>query len=216
MYFMVQDGRHFEELCWWFDMGRQCLPTFSQGSSIYLDRACSLHCWCRYVCLLLLSLYSELDSPTLILTPITHTHSHTAVHTCHHSQGFSRWTVEQNVLFFWLHVYMCGHKHVHCMTVCREACVFMWISLHNTNYNPMLHFCNINVNQPFNLYTRTPGGGGRETWRVPHLQIMMCFLAITMQPITKVLCRLNIVVHLTLPSGHLFKAFVVYSSLVSA
>lgn len=59
-------------------------------------------------------------------------------------------------------LYMCGHKYAQCMIVCREACVCVWIRLHNTNYNPMPLFRNINVNQPFNLYTRTPGGGGRE------------------------------------------------------
>lgn len=46
---------------------------------------------------------------------------------------------------------------------------------------------------------------------VPHPQIMMCFHAITMQPITKALCRLNVVVRLKPPSGHLFGAFVAYS-----
>lgn len=68
-------------------------------------------------------------------------------------------------IFFCLHAYMCGHKYAECMSVCREACVCMWIRLHNTNYNPMPLFRNINVNQPFSLYTRTPEGEG-ETLRV--------------------------------------------------
>lgn len=89
MCFVLQIIRHLELLSCWFDMGRQCLLAFSRHNIIFLDTASSLRCWCRRVCVFILSLCSGLDS--LIQSHTSHTDalSCTAVHTCSYLRASS-------------------------------------------------------------------------------------------------------------------------------